>query len=58
MEIFYDLVSYLGIDLLGSCETFPELLQSFFMMLFAMYIIVMTIKAVISASYKLTNMLK
>lgn len=53
MDIFMDLVSFFGIDLISEAETFPELLQTFFLDLFGMYLIVFTMRAMFAATYRI-----
>lgn len=53
MEIFMDLISFFGIDLISEVDSFPELLQAFFFAMFGLYLIVFTMRAMFAATYKI-----
>lgn len=53
MEIVTQLITYFGLDLISDAETFPELLQAFFCSLFALYLVVFTMRAMFAATYKI-----
>lgn len=55
MEIFLDLISYFGINLIEEAETFPELLQRFLYSLFALYLIVFVFRAFFTAVWKIKS---
>lgn len=55
MDIFMDLITYFGIDLIAEAETFPELLQHFMFSLFAMYLVVFIFRAFFAAVWKIKN---
>lgn len=56
MELIESLISYFGLQLIEECETFPELLQCLMCYLLAVYLVVMTIKALFGFMYN-TNKL-
>lgn len=58
MDVFMDLLAYFGINLVGECETFPEMLQAFFYTLFAIYLVVFIFRALFAATWKLSHELR
>lgn len=58
MEIFTELITYFGIEMIGQAETFPELLQYFLMSMFSIYLIVLVISTMFNAVWHIKNDLK
>ena len=55
MDLFMDIITYFGINLVEQAETFPQLLQNFMYSAFAMYIMVCIFRAFANASWKISH---
>ncbi|MBP3458499.1 MAG: hypothetical protein J6K58_04765 [Lachnospiraceae bacterium] len=58
MEILTYLITWFQLDLIESAETFPELLQRFFFVLFAMYLILSVFRALFWFAWKMETLIK
>ena len=58
MEIFEYLINYFGLDLIGSAETFPELLERFLFAMFAIFLIVAVFRAFFWFAWKMETLIK